>query len=165
MHTLLPLLLATISYTALTIATCSIVSDVKHTFYGWPDNDPAGASTAYSCDSSRPYIAGGTGTFADPLTFASAPGEFDECEIIYDPYTRKYLRFEDYCAQCNEDWADGTGSWHVDIWTGGSTEGDGDVQVQCEDALTPDDQGLGIVRSPGEDLEVDGGFFLFVLLS
>lgn len=44
----------------------------------------------------------GTGTYSDPLTFASAPGEFTTCEVIYVPYLKKYARFEDYCAQCSE---------------------------------------------------------------
>lgn len=43
----------------------------------------------------------GVGTYSDPLTFASAPGEFSSCEIIYLPYLKKYVRFEDYCAQCS----------------------------------------------------------------
>lgn len=42
----------------------------------------------------------GTGTYTNPLTFASAPGEFTSCEVIYVPYLKKYARFEDYCAQC-----------------------------------------------------------------
>lgn len=44
----------------------------------------------------------GIGTYANPLTFASAPGEFTSCEIIYFPYLKKYLRFEDSCAQCSK---------------------------------------------------------------
>lgn len=37
---------------------CSTVSNVKITFYGWPDNSPPGAGTAYNCDG-RNNIAGG----------------------------------------------------------------------------------------------------------
>lgn len=43
----------------------------------------------------------GVGTYSNPLTFASASGEFSSCEIIYLPYLKKYLRYEDYCAQCS----------------------------------------------------------------
>lgn len=46
-------------------------------------------------------IGSGTGTYSNPLTFASAPGEFSQCEIIYFPYLKKYLRFEDSCAECS----------------------------------------------------------------
>ena len=42
---------------------CSPVKDVKHTFYGFPDNTPAGAATAYNC-AGRNNVAGGTGTHA-----------------------------------------------------------------------------------------------------
>lgn len=58
---------------------CSVVTDVKTTFYGAPDNDPPGLATAYNC-SGRNYIAGGIGTYANPLTFASAPGEYNTCK-------------------------------------------------------------------------------------
>ena len=43
----------------------------------------------------------GVGTYSNPLTFASASGEFSSCEIIYLPYLKKYIRYEDYCAQCS----------------------------------------------------------------
>ena len=80
---------------------CSVVSDVKITYYGSPDNDPPGDATAYDCGG-RDYHAGGIGTYADPLTFATAPGEYDEYEIVYFPYMEKYLRMEDYCEGCCE---------------------------------------------------------------
>ncbi|KAL8949556.1 MAG: hypothetical protein Q9222_004348 [Ikaeria aurantiellina] len=79
---------------------CSTITGVTHTFYGYPDNDPPGPATAYNCGG-RNNIAGGTGTYTDPLTFASAPGEFSTCEVIYVPYLKKYARFEDSCAQCS----------------------------------------------------------------
>ena len=59
-------------------------SGVKHTFYGYPDNDPPESATAYNCGG-RNFVAGGTGTYADPLTMASAQGEFNECEIVGFP--------------------------------------------------------------------------------
>lgn len=81
--------------------SCEAISDVTITFYGYPDNDPPSDQTAWSC-SSRGAHAGGTGSYDDPLTFATAPGEYDECEIIYLPYLQKYLRFDDTCAQCSK---------------------------------------------------------------
>lgn len=109
-----------------------------------PDNSPPGAGTAYSCGYGRGYTAGGKGTYADPLTFATAPGEFNKCEIIYDEYTRKYLVFQDTCAKCIKDWAKGI--YHIDIWTGSATVNGGKAQIQCEDALTPN-QGQPVVRN------------------
>ncbi|GAB1206825.1 hypothetical protein APSETT445_005527 [Aspergillus pseudonomiae] len=107
--------------------------DVAHTFYGFPDNDPPGCAIAYDCG--RGLTAGGVGTFNDPLTFASAPGEFQICEIIYDPYLRKYLRMEDSCDSCNRNWANKV--WHIDIWTGSSTVNGGNDQLDCENKYTP----------------------------
>ncbi|PWY85094.1 hypothetical protein BO70DRAFT_265170, partial [Aspergillus heteromorphus CBS 117.55] len=130
------------------------VPDVSHTFYGYPDNDPPGSAIAYDCG--RGLTAAGTGTYDDPLTFASVPEEFDLCEIIYDPYLHKYLRHEDYCVQCDWDW-DGSEAYHIDVWTGSNEISGGDDQIGCEIRLTPQDGGpLGIMRNPTEDLPVDG---------
>lgn len=131
-------------------AACSTRSGVTITFYGYPDNDPPGPATAYNCGG-RNYKAGGVGTYSDPVTFASASGEFSSCEIIYVPYLKKYVRFEDYCAQCNTDF--GSGKYHIDIWTGSSTVNGGNNQIQCENNLTPNPQ--SIVRQPPTNLPVD----------
>jgi hypothetical protein len=61
---------------------CSITTGVATIFYGALDNDPPGADTAYNCGG-RNYITGGTGTYANPLTFASAAREYSSCEIVY----------------------------------------------------------------------------------
>ncbi|CAN9095624.1 unnamed protein product [Alternaria alternata] len=143
--------LVALSSFSLAALGCTKVSKVTHTFYGYPDNDPPGPATAYDCG--RGYKAGGTGTYADPLTFASAPGEFTQCEIIYDPYTKKYLRFEDYCAQCTTDWD--AGIHHIDLWTGSTTVSGGNEQIECENDLTPGEKSQTIVRQPRKDLPVD----------
>ncbi|KAH8697274.1 hypothetical protein BGW36DRAFT_449889 [Talaromyces proteolyticus] len=129
--------------------SCSVIQQVTSTFYGYPDNSPPGAGIAYTqCGRSA---AGGSGTFSDPVTFATASGEFDVCEVIYAPYLKKYLRYEDECAQCETDWSSGT--YHVDTWIGSSTQDGGQDQINCEDNLTPDAQ--SIIRYPASDLEVD----------
>lgn len=138
-------------------ASCSIQGGVTTTFYGYPDNSPPGADIAYTqCGRSA---AGGTGTYDDPLTFASAEGEFQICDVIYAPYLKKYLRFEDECDQCTSDWNNG-GTWHIDVWTGSSTQDGGQNQIDCEDNLTPESQ--SIILNPDSGLEVDSKFFLFV---
>ncbi|EMD64870.1 hypothetical protein GGP41_002870 [Bipolaris sorokiniana] len=142
-----------LSSLSLTVMGCSTVTKVTHTFYGYPDNDPAGPATAYDCG--RGFKAGGTGTYTDPLTFASAPGEFNKCEVIYDPYLRKYLRFEDYCAQCTTDWKANPKINHIDVWTGSTTVNGGQNQIQCENDLTPADRSQTIVRQPSANLPVD----------
>lgn len=149
-----------ISFASLAIsasAACTKMGYITHTFYGYPDNSPAGPAIAYDCG--RGYTAGGTGTYSDPLTFASASSEFSQCEIIYDPYTRKYLRHEDDCAQCETDWANGIR--HIDVWTGSSTVNGGQDQINCEDDLTPADRSQTIVRRPDSNYPVDSEFALF----
>lgn len=131
--------------------SCSVQFGVQQTFYGYPDNSPPGAGIAYTqCGRSQ---AGGTGTYDDPLTMATASGELKVCEVVYAPYLKKYLRYEDECAQCNTDWKNG-GKWHIDTWTGSSTENGGQKQIDCEDSLTPD-AAQSIIRNPSRDLPVD----------
>lgn len=127
---------------------CMTITGVTHTFYGFPDNDPPGPLIAKDCG--RGYTAGGTGTYSDPVTFASAEGEFSPCEIIYDPYVQKYLRFEDHCAGCTVNWQ--RGIIHIDVWTGDSVADGGADQIDCEFALTKGTQ--TIVRNPRLDLPV-----------
>ncbi|KAI8623403.1 hypothetical protein F5Y19DRAFT_492637 [Xylariaceae sp. FL1651] len=126
---------------------CSVTSGVKTTFYGVPDNNPAGSDAiAFSC-SSRGFHAGGTGTFSDPVTFAAKTGSvYSQCEIIYAPYLKKYLRMEDICGACS------TAQW-IDVFTGNSQNG-GSAQISCEFALTPNAQ-QSVIRSPATNLEVD----------
>lgn len=146
---------------------CSIVNDVKMTFYGYPDNSPPGSLTAHDCNGGT-YYAGGSGTYSDPLTFASDSSEYSVCEIIYAPYLRKYLIMQDDCAQCGKrvleyelsyinclletDWERGIA--HIDVWTGSSTSDGGQDQINCEDDLTPGATQT-IIRNPAGDLPVD----------
>ncbi|KAL4891407.1 hypothetical protein BDV59DRAFT_182606 [Aspergillus ambiguus] len=123
---------------------------VAQTFYGFPDNDPSGPRIVLDCG--RGNEAGGIGTYDDPLTFATAPGPFEECETIYDPSLLKYLRYEDFCQTCDADWQ--SGKWHIDVWVGAKDfNGEGD-QIACENKLTSPPQ-KHIVRDPDPDLPVD----------
>jgi hypothetical protein len=102
------------------------------TFYGWPDNDPPSADTAYDCGYGRGYTAGGTGSFSNPLTaavsFSNSPS-YKKCEIVYSVYLRKYLIIQDECAGCSGTW--------LDVWVGGSANQNSNAIIQCEDHLTP----------------------------
>jgi hypothetical protein len=105
---------------------------IKHfvTFYGWPDNDPPGNDIAY------PQIhsgAGGVGSFADPITFASAMAEWPPGTKLYVPFLKRYVIMEDLCAQCTTDWT--SRKYHIDIWINSDGRRDADV-IQCEDDLT-----------------------------
>jgi hypothetical protein len=96
MHIVENLVLASVLIRASVLA-CTKQSSTTVTFYGYPDNDPSGAGTACNCGD-RNKVAGGSGSFHDPVTFATAR-EFKECEIIYIPYLKKYTRMEDSCEK------------------------------------------------------------------
>lgn len=104
------------------------------TYYGWYDNTPPGCATAYS------GCAGGTGTYRDPITFASYKKEFPVGTIVYYPTVEKYFRMGDECQECKADW-NGKGPdggphlHHVDLWIGGKGGNEFDV-INCEDGLT-----------------------------
>jgi hypothetical protein len=106
---------------------------VEVTFYGGLDNDPP-ASTEIAYPNGRHPAAGGTGTYADPVTVASDPRALPPGTLLYEPRLRIYLVMEDDCAECIIQWDHGRVG-HIDIWTG--TAGAG-LQA-CEQALTPDD--------------------------
>ncbi|KAJ6133669.1 hypothetical protein N7471_008884 [Penicillium samsonianum] len=125
-------------------AACSTPGNFIITFYGYPDNDPPGPGTAHNCGG-RNYVAGGSGTYNDPVTIATAPGELNVCEIVYLPLLAKYGRYEDNCAQCTVDYTNGTP--HIDIWTGSSTTSGGQNQINCENNLTLGGR-YSIVRNP-----------------
>ena len=142
-------------------STCTVIPKVSYTFYGYPDNDPPGADIMHDCG--RGTSAGGVGTFDNPLTMATAPGELNTCEVVYSPYLRKYLINEDYCEQCTTDWV--SHIWHGDIWLGGNSTTQGTEQLDCEMKLTPGEGSQVVVRDPSRDLPVDGelSFFSFFL--
>jgi hypothetical protein len=75
---------------------------------------------------------------------------------VYLPYVRKYLRYEDYCQQCIDDAKAGK-PIHIDLWTGSNTGTGGQLQIQCENTLTPD-RTVSMVRNPAPDLDVDSEF-------
>lgn len=83
------------------------------------NNSPPGCGIEYARSYGYPAIhncAGGTGTYANPVTFAAqdsgvfnlAPGT-----RIYIPYFAKYFILEDLCSSCY------TALAQADIWVGG----------------------------------------------
>ncbi|HLH45980.1 MAG TPA: RICIN domain-containing protein [Acidimicrobiales bacterium] len=111
--------------------------EVYATYYGWYDNTPPGCATAYS------GCARGTGTYADPITFASDKKEFPVGTRLYYPTVEKYFRMGDDCQECDLDWSGhgpdgGPRFHHVDLWIGGQGGNEFDA-INCEDGLT---QGL-----------------------
>jgi hypothetical protein len=85
------------------------------TLYGWADNSPPGTAIANPCVHTQ---AGGTGTYSDPLTFATDVNELPFCTVIYVPYMERYFIHEDECSECDRDW----NRFHLyrfDMWAGG----------------------------------------------
>jgi 3D (Asp-Asp-Asp) domain-containing protein len=103
------------------------------TFYGAADNDPPG-STEIAHPNGRHQEAGGSGTYADPLSLAADPRAIPVGTRVYYPPLRKYFVMEDDCAQCITDWRSSR-TPHIDLWTGNYQ---GAALIACENALTPD---------------------------
>jgi hypothetical protein len=58
------------------------------TFYGYPDNDVGGDQIAYLCPGRSGYVAGGDGSYANPLTGAVS-GEYSTS--VFTAYTDALL--------------------------------------------------------------------------
>ncbi|HEY3868214.1 MAG TPA: hypothetical protein VGM10_07675, partial [Actinocrinis sp.] len=92
--------LATVSTAALGlvassgVAQASTTQNYEVTLYGWPDNSPPGDAIAYPADAGYPTIhnvASGTGTYSDPVTFATDSSELAIGTIVYYPYLHRYF--------------------------------------------------------------------------
>ena len=107
------------------------------TFYGWSDNTPPGGDISFPNIHST---AGGKGTFADPITFATATAELSPGTKVWVPRVKKYFIMEDSCEECTADWNGhgpdgGLKLRHIDLWIGGKGDSPFDA-IDCEDALT-----------------------------
>jgi hypothetical protein len=141
-----------------TKAATTILSYV--TLYGFVDNSPPSAII------SNPRIhrtAGGTGTFADPVTFATDIREFRPGTIVYYSYLKKYFIMEDTCSECSKDWSGGGNGdnptprvhghqYRIDLWAGGDKASlhnpEKKALLACEDALTQPNGGNILVNAP-----------------
>ncbi len=127
-------------------ATPANTLSVFVTYYGWPDNDPAGNAIAYPKSDGYPSIhegAGGTGTFENPVTFAAKIGRFPVGTKLYVPYIKKYVILEDTCASCTANW--------IDIWM----ESDGNYQskvIACEEYWTKENMIVEVNPPAGREV-------------
>jgi hypothetical protein len=151
-------------YTTWFGSTPSYTTAAWLTNYGYPDNTPpsAGIAAAVSGGSNITFpnnvvgkgihtLAGGTGTYSDPITFATSSNEVWYGTEIYVPRFHKYFIGEDSCSECSSDMRgaspnnpDGTigpgpdggpGFIHFDLWVGGQNA-DWPNVILCEDANT-----------------------------
>jgi Ricin-type beta-trefoil lectin domain len=155
---LLTIALTTLGVMAATgSAQASTTRNFLVTLYGWPDNSPPGNAIAYPQDEGYPTIhnaASGTGTYADPITYATDQSELPVGTIVYYPYLHRYFIMEDDCTECDEDWTGqgpdgGPGLYHIDLWINGQGGNSNDV-INCEDDLTQNSESV-IIDPPSTE--------------
>ncbi|MBV9444531.1 MAG: ricin-type beta-trefoil lectin domain protein [Streptosporangiaceae bacterium] len=138
-------------------ARASTTRNFLVTLYGWPDNSPPGNDIAYPADEGNPTIhnvASGTGTYADPITYATDKAELPIGTKVYYPFLHRYFIMEDDCTECDEDWTGqgpdgGPGLYHIDLWINGQNGNSNDV-INCEDNLTQNSAPV-IVNPPSNE--------------
>jgi hypothetical protein len=121
------------------------------TFYGWADNSPPGGAIAYPMNGGFPTLhdtAGGTGTYADPITFATDEAEFQVGTILYVPFIEKYVIMEDDCVECDSDWTS-MHKWHTDLWMNSSASESSSALTNCEDSWTRNSTVVEVDPPPG----------------
>ena len=124
------------------------------TWYGWDDNSPPGNAIAYPANAGNPTIhnsAGGTGTYADPITFATDKDEWPPGTILYLPFAKKYVIMEDDCTQCDSDWQSGQ-MRHIDIWMNSDGSEDPNALFTCEGNWTQ--SAAQVIAMPAQNLAV-----------
>lgn len=123
------------------------------TFYGWPDNSPPGNAIAYPKSDGFPTVhngAGGTGTYADPITFATDQAELPVGTRLFAPVLEKYLIMEDDCAECDTDW-EGSEKWHIDVWMNSNGSDNANAVLDCEDQWTRTSTTVEVNPPPGRN--------------
>ncbi|WP_100499762.1 hypothetical protein [Geodermatophilus chilensis] len=125
------------------------------TGYSLEDNSPPGTRSTSSGRS-----AGGTGTYADPITLAvgyAGGDEFPRGTVFYVPLVRAYFVVEDRCGACSDPTS--AADYTVDLWVGS------DPDDSCMYAITGPhtvvrDAGPGwVVESRPDELGADCRLF------
>jgi hypothetical protein len=133
----------------------STAKTVYLTWYGWPDNDPPGSAViAYPRSEGYPTVhevAGGTGSYADPITLASDPREVAIGTRVYIPELERYFIMEDECVTAEREWHKRR-RWHFDCWVGGQGRPAAAV-IAREEELTRDQAPVILDPRPGLPVE------------
>jgi hypothetical protein len=129
------------------------------TSYGHWDNNPPG--TAAICCAAMHRVAGGKGTYADPLTVAAdyrsarlmqfAPGT-----RFYIPNLRAYFVVEDRTGeqQATNTREHGGSNPHLDVWADGRTSSASSLR-SCQHSITH--TGLRVIQNPKSNYVVVAG--------
>lgn len=118
------------------------------TGYSYWDNTPAGSATI--SDPVLHNVAGGIGSYADPITVAVGHSIINGVDILdfakgtrfYLPNLRRYFIVEDTCGDgktpqngaCHTGYPSGASFW-IDVWVGGGTV-NSSVSNSCMNAIT-----------------------------
>lgn len=113
------------------------------TGYSYQDNTPPGS--AEICCAILHQKAGGTGTYADPITTAVASSSFPPGTRFYIPSIKRYVIVEDSGASDGQN--------HLDIWVGGQGFSRSDSDA-CMNSYTGTHQ---IIQNPGPNHPVTVG--------
>src|SRR5207253_9011678 len=117
--------------------------------YGAYDNTPGGTTQInYPKSEGYPTIdnsAGGSGTFADPLTMASDPRELPIGTKVYDSHLQRYFVMEDSCTECTADFNSRAGN-RFDMYVGNPSSGQ--AVIACENGLTMDARNQPFIINP-----------------
>lgn len=151
-------------YETLSCPTPTSTTSAKVTFYGYPDNDDGSGNFGTNIiahtlqwqgqnrrtNSQGDPIAGGTGTFVDPITLAARAGDslLAPGTLVYVTGLKKYFLVEDICGNCTSNW--------VDLWMESNADSNTNAVLQCEDNWTGDVNQLKEIQiNPPAGLIVD----------
>ena len=142
------------------------VSQAYITGYSYWDNTPAGSSTI--SDPVLHKVAGGIGTYADPITIAVGHSIINGVDILdfpkgtrfYIPNLRRYFIVEDTCGDgntpqngaCHTGYPSGASFW-LDVWVGGGTVSSS-VSNSCMNAITDIHR---VIKNPASNYAVVSG--------
>lgn len=126
---------------------------VNITSYGYNDNDDGEghygtAAMAYPKLHNKPTE--GSGTYDDPITFATDEHEMPPGTRIYVPFLRKYFVMEDGCVECSADAKKGVK--HVDLWMGPASSQPEPALDNCEASITKTAD-IIVDPAPGEPVD------------
>jgi hypothetical protein len=122
---------------------------VELSLYGWPDNTPPSDQIAFP---QIHQVAGGIGTYDDPVTFATDSGEEPPGTIIYIPAYLKYAIMEDACADCSNAWSSNMTYWFK-FWLASNGRSDPQAVFQCERAWARSMTTVEVNPPPGRTVD------------
>ncbi len=126
------------------------------TGYSYWDNDPPGSAAI-----SHPVIhktAGGTGTYANPITVAVGMRNGSGSLLwaagtrFYVPKLQRYFIVEDSCASCHKGYPSSASTW-IDVYVDGSTSG----RAASDAAMNALTGVQTVIRNPASNLAVRPG--------